>query len=94
MGTTQGPHVTRDAERPARPWTSHTTLLAVRKSASDLGRTRYRYFLGVKWSQVQILSARPMSARPKKCCLSWYRLAMGGLVQNVDGHAIPRVAVT
>ena len=26
---------------------------------------RYRYLLGVKWSQVQILSARPMSARPK-----------------------------
>jgi hypothetical protein len=23
------------------------------------GKTRYRYFLGVKWSQVQILSARP-----------------------------------
>ncbi len=23
------------------------------------GETRYRYFLGVKWSQVQILSVRP-----------------------------------
>jgi len=23
------------------------------------GERRYRYFLGVKWSQVQILSARP-----------------------------------
>ena len=23
------------------------------------GKTRYRYFLGVKWSQVQILLARP-----------------------------------
>jgi hypothetical protein len=27
------------------------------------GKTRYRYFLGVKWSQVQILSARPNKTR-------------------------------
>jgi len=30
-----------------------------RGNASRPGKTRYRYFLGVKWSQVQILSARP-----------------------------------
>ena len=28
-------------------------------------KTLDRYFLGVKWSQVQILSARPLSARPE-----------------------------
>jgi hypothetical protein len=29
-----------------------------RGSLRRTGKTRYRYFLGVKWSQVQILSAR------------------------------------
>jgi hypothetical protein len=29
------------------------------------GKTRYRHFLGVKWSQVQILSARP--CQPDSC---------------------------
>jgi hypothetical protein len=29
-----------------------------RKNRRRPGKTRYRYFLGVKWSQVQILSAR------------------------------------
>jgi hypothetical protein len=35
----------------------HTPRLTA-ESARRPGKTRYRYFLGVKWSQVQILSAR------------------------------------
>jgi hypothetical protein len=41
----------------------------VRISHNELrrpGKSLFRYFLGVKWSQVQILSARPLSARPGK----------------------------
>jgi len=36
-----------------------THLAAGARITGDLGQTVYRYFLGVKWSQVQILSARP-----------------------------------
>ena len=44
------------------------------------GKTRYRYFLGVKWSQVQILSARPLS------CL-------GTSLTGVPGHGLHVEAV-
>ena len=42
-------------ERPARPIPGQTTLLPA--------KTCHRYLLGVKWSQVQILSARPEVSR-------------------------------
>ena len=37
----------------------HAAPSQARVTAGGLGRRVYRYFLGVKWSQVQILSARP-----------------------------------
>ena len=56
LGTSLGPHAMHDAERPARLCT-----LCTYESAAYCprpGETRCRYLLGVKWSQVQILSAR------------------------------------
>jgi hypothetical protein len=41
------------------------------------GETFYRYFLGVKWSQVQILSARPVLPQVKALFVSCSRHKTG-----------------
>ncbi|MGA6092773.1 hypothetical protein ATK36_6326 [Amycolatopsis sulphurea] len=54
LGTTWGPHVVRDHERAA----GHRTSDDLVQLALTCGN-RYSNVLGVKGSQVQILSARP-----------------------------------
>src|ERR1700683_426595 len=56
-------------ERPARPIPGQTTLLPA--------KTCHRYLLGVKWSQVQILSARQKKG-PLACVYGF-----GGVCTNV-----------
>jgi hypothetical protein len=60
FGTILGPHVMRDGERPARLCTlcTRTNRPAYCPRPGKMG---YHYLLGVKWSQVQILSARRRS---------------------------------
>jgi hypothetical protein len=62
FGTIFGPHVKRDGERPARLCTlcTRTNRHAYCPRPGKMG---YHYLLGVKWSQVQILSARQKKGR-------------------------------
>jgi hypothetical protein len=60
LGTTLGPHGVRDAERSA-----HLCASGMPTNCRRPAETSYRNVLGVKWSQVQILSARL-----RKCVLS------------------------
>jgi hypothetical protein len=57
FGTNLGPHVMGAAERPARLYTARASSDAPRIPRHL--RNALRLLTGVKWSQVQILSARP-----------------------------------
>ena len=55
--TTLGPHLMRDGERSARLLTSRTASNGYKPAATS--GNALPHFSGVKWSQVQLLSARP-----------------------------------
>jgi len=60
FGTALGPHIMRDGERTARPCTLCTRTNRP-PTVCDLGKWVTAIYWGVKWSQVQILSARRRS---------------------------------